>query len=388
LTAINKLTNAFLRTAPVGEHCDGAGLWFRKRNDGGGQWILRYSTKGRRKIIGLGGYPNITLKVARLKRDEYKSLLRDGVDPKFVRSQNLKSPQYTLEKYIHKVYEETIKYELKNNGETGRWLSPLKTHIFPTLGNLDIEQLTADDVVKCLRPIWHSKPDPANKALGRLSRTIDIADADDLKVDLALIKKAKIRLGRQVVTNDKHLRSMSYKDVPIFYKSLINNPSQTQLALRLLILTAARVGPLRYMELDEISGNIWTIPKEKMKGRQGQTKDFQIPLSDEALDVIEMAKPYSRNGFLFAGVKKGAVISDNTLGMYMRRAKTNATAGGFRATIRTWLEEVVQARFELSEAIMAHKVGSKVTRAYVRTDLFEQRADLMNIWAEYVTSAK
>ena len=181
---------------------------------------------------------------------------------------------------------------------------------------------------------------------------------------------------------------MSYKDVPIFYKSLINNPSQTQLALRLLILTAARVGPLRYMELDEISGNIWTIPKEKMKGRQGQTKDFQIPLSDEALDVIEMAKPFSRNGFLFAGVKKGTVISDNTLGMYMRRAKTNATAGGFRATIRTWLEEVVQARFELSEAIMAHKVGSKVTRAYVRTDLFEQRADLMNIWAEYVTSAK
>ena len=53
LTAINKLSNAFLRTAPVGEHCDGAGLWFRKRIDGGAQWILRYSTNGSRKIIGL-----------------------------------------------------------------------------------------------------------------------------------------------------------------------------------------------------------------------------------------------------------------------------------------------------------------------------------------------
>ena len=386
MTALNKLTNAFLLTAPVGEHCDGAGLWFRKRSDGGAQWILRYSTNGSRKIIGLGGYPNISLKVARVKRDEYRSMLRDGIDPKIVRSQTHKSPQYTLENYVNKVYEETIKHELKNKGETGRWLSPLKTHVFPTLGDVNIEHLKADDVVKCLRPIWHTKPDPAAKALGRLSRTIDIADADDLKVDLALIKKAKIRLGRQIQSNDKHLKSMSYKDLPSFYSSLIEDPTQTQLALRLLILTAARVGPLRYLELNEISKNIWTIPKEKMKGRQGQTQDFQIPLSSEALDVIEMAKPFAKNGFLFAGSKKGTVISDNTLGMYMRRAKTNATAGGFRATIRTWLEEVVQARFEVSEAIMAHKVGSKVTRAYVRTDLFDQRASLMNAWAKYVTS--
>ena len=72
----------------------------------------------------------------------------------------------------------------------------------------------------------------------------------------------------------------------------------------------------------------------------------------------------------------------------MRRANTNATAGGFRATIRTWLEEVMQARFELSEAVMAHKVGNSVTRAYIRTNLLEQRAELMDTWAKHVTTAQ
>lgn len=181
---------------------------------------------------------------------------------------------------------------------------------------------------------------------------------------------------------------MNYRDVPPFYASLLDDPSQTKLALRLLILTAARVGPLRHLELKEISGKIWTIPKEKMKGREGQTQDFQIPLSEEALKVIEAAKPLSKNGFLFAGEKEGAVISDNTLGMHMRRANTKATAGGFRATIRTWLEEVMQARFELSEAVMAHKVGNRVTRAYIRTNLLEQRSKLMDIWAKHVTSSQ
>ena len=388
MTAINKLSNAFIRTAKTGEHCDGAGLWFRKRTDGGGQWVLRYSYHGKRRIIGLGGYPSVTLKLAREKREKLKSLLRQGIDPKSLRKVEKSSPRYTLEIYVEKVYEETIKHELKNNGETGRWLSPLKTHVFPKIGAIDIESLTADDVVQCLKPIWHTKPDPAIKALGRISRTIDIAEADDLNVDLALIKKTKIRLGKQIQRKDKHLRSMNYRDVPRFYASLLDDPSQTKLALRLLILTAARVGPLRHLELKEISGKIWTIPKEKMKGREGQTQDFQIPLSEEALKVIEAAKPLSKNGFLFAGEKEGAVISDNTLGMHMRRANTKATAGGFRATIRTWLEEVMQARFELSEAVMAHKVGNRVTRAYIRTNLIEQRSELMDIWAKHVTSSQ
>ena len=389
LASINRLNNAALRSLEVGEHCDGGGLWFRRRSDGGGQWILRYSILGSRRIMGLGGYPNITLKEAREKRDAYKKLAREGVDPKVSRDDGLKNAKkhsFTFEQYTLKVYNETIRYGLKNRGNTGRWLSPLSTHVFPKIGKIGIEELSTDDVVNCLRPIWHTKPDPAAKAIGRISRVIDIAEADCFDVDLSLVKRAKVRLGKQIIERDRHLRSMQYSEIPAFYSTLIDNPSQTQLAIRLLILTAARVGPLRNIELKEINGSVWTIPKEKMKGQVGKTKDFKIPLSPEALDVIELCKPFEKQGFLFAGLKKGTVISDNTLGMYLRRSGLDATAGGFRATIRTWLAEVAQARFEICEEIMSHQIGNKIARSYIRTDLLTERAELMKKWAIYVTS--
>ena len=131
------------------------------------------------------------------------------------------------------------------------------------------------------------KADTARKALNRTNLVIRHAAALGLDVDIGLAEKTKLLLGktRHVV---KHIPSMPWQEAPAFYQTL-DDKSLPQLALRLLMLTGLRSNPVRHAHLDEIDGDIWTIPGEKMKGRKGKTSDFRAPLTPEALHVIKLA---------------------------------------------------------------------------------------------------
>ena len=127
---------------------------------------------------------------------------------------------------------------------------------------------------------------------------------------------------------------------------------------------------------------MWTIPGESMKGRRDATVDFRVPLSGEALAVIEQAKAFEREGFLFPSVRKG-VISDATMSRFMERRGMAARPHGFRSSLRTWLAEATDAPHEVAEAVLAHQTGSSVVRSYRRTDFIEQRRALMERWAAH-----
>lgn len=141
---------------------------------------------------------------------------------------------------------------------------------------------------------------------------------------------------------------------------------------------------MRFLHLDQIDGDVWTIPAEAMKGRKDTTEDFRVPLSAEALVVIEEAKAFERGGFVFPSVRKG-VISDATMSRLMERRGVEARPHGFRTSLRTWLAECTDARHEVAETVLAHTVGGAVERAYRRTDFLEQRRVLMDQWAGQVT---
>jgi integrase len=121
-----------------------------------------------------------------------------------------------------------------------------------------------------------------------------------------------------------------------------------------------------------------------MKGRRGQTTDFRVPLSTEAQHVIDLAMPFRRDGFLFPSVRKG-VISDATMSRLMERRGMDERPHGFRSSLRTWLAEATDAPHEIAEAILGHTTGTRVERAYRRTDYLEQRRALLERWADYVT---
>jgi len=380
----NRLSPAFLRKAPMGKYCDGAGLWLIVRDDGGAQWVLRVTVHGRRREMGLGGYPEIGLAKARDLADRWRAMAKEGRDPIKEREREIREARredIALSIITADAFE-ARKAELKGDGTAGRWLSPLTLHVLPKLGKVPVTDLDQRDIRDTLAPIWHTKADTARKAMNRLSIIMKHAAALGLDVDLQATEKAKALLGKTRHV-PKNIPAMVWADVPGFYASL-EEPTLTHLALRLLMLTGLRSTPLRTIRLDQIEGDVWTVPAEAMKGRKGATEAFRVPLSHEAQRIIDLARPHAHNGYLFPNTR-GGVISDMTLSRMMERRGLEARPHGFRTSLRTWLAEATDAPHEVAEAMLAHVVDGGVVRAYRRTDYLEQRRALAERWADHVT---
>ncbi|WGW04533.1 tyrosine-type recombinase/integrase [Tropicibacter oceani] len=387
MPARDRLSAAFVNSAPVGKHCDGQGLWLVKRPDHKGkcaQWMLRITIHGRRREMGLGGFPQVSLAQARELAKEWRGVARAGKDPVKERERQAREAaraDQTLRTVALEAFE-ARKAELKGDGKAGRWFSPLELHVLPKLGGVPVTELDQRDIRDTLAPLWHTKADTARKAMNRLNIVLKHGAALGLDVDLQATEKAKALLGKSR-HEAKNIPAMPWAEVPTFYATLTEQ-TPTHLAMRLLILTGVRSNPLRHLRLDQLDGDVWTIPGEAMKGRKGATSDFRVPLSREALAVIELARPFEREGYLFANVRKG-VLSDMTLSQHMKRAGQEARPHGFRSSLRDWLAEATNTPHEVAETILGHTTDSAVVRAYRRTDFLEQRRVLAERWADHVT---
>jgi len=369
---------------------DGAGLELIKRPTGSIAWIFRYTHCGKRKNMGLGSLDNVSLAMARDLAADAKALVARCVDPitdRQVAQRRQASKNSTVASIAASAFE-AHKASLKDDGKAGRWFSPVELHILPKIGGVDVAEIDQHQIEAAIRPIWHSKAATAKKAMDRLNICLKHAAALGVDVDLNAVAKARALLGQQRHTTKSH-PFVPFADVPALYADLVAKPGITTLAMRLLILTGSRAGPVRQIQIDEIDfdNRIWTIPAVKMKGSKNKTADFRIPLSDEAVAVIRSAMPLARHGNLFPGVTGKGVISDATMGKWMRtNTDTGAVPHGFRTSLRTWLAEETDASHEAAETVLAHLTGTSVARAYQRSDLLAIRRDLMQKWANYCRS--
>jgi integrase len=367
---------------------DGGGLLINKRAGGSAQFSFRYTLKGRTRELGLGGLGSMTLKRAREIASDYRANLAESIDPAETRDQAalpLKKIR-TVEEICNETFE-VIKPTLQDAG-ADKWFSQLKNHVIPKIGGRDIETITRHDVVAILEPLWGVQKDTPIKLCTRLQRCFEHASAHGLKVDLTAIENAKILLGPVIMASKPH-QSMPYNDVPEFYRSLASDSSTTALAMRFTILTALRSNSVRNARFEYINNaeQTITIPKIFMKARKGLNEDFTVPISDELANVIELCRERQRLGYLFYGSK--GLISDNTVGMYLRRRELPATAHGFRTTLRTWLAEnrAIPDRRDVFETMLAHKVsGNKIERTYNRALFIDERREYGKLWSNYVTS--
>ncbi|WP_342773621.1 tyrosine-type recombinase/integrase [Falsirhodobacter xinxiangensis] len=212
------------------------------------------------------------------------------------------------ERAMHLLHEvaadcfESRKADLKGDGVAGRWFSPLEIHVLPKLGKVPVAEIDQKDIRDCLAPIWHTKAATAAKAINRLGLCLKHAAALGLDVDLQVTDKARALLGRQR-HEAENIPALHWQDVPAFFASL-DDGTVTHLALRLLILTGVRSSPLRFLHESQIAGEVWTVPGEAMKGRKGTTADYRVPLTPEALEVLEAARRHARDGFLFPSVRR------------------------------------------------------------------------------------
>ena len=191
-------------------------------------------------------------------------------------------------------------------GLAGRWDTPLRLHILPVLGKMHVEEITQNEIKHAIAPIWFEKAETARKAMSRTGIVLRHAAAAGYDVDLQATEKAKALLGAQVYVVT-HVPSISWQDVPAFYASL-DAGRITHLALRLTILTACRSAEIRFINLNELNGDVWTIPATRTK----TGNEHRVPLSKEALTIISQAQVFRRDGYLFPNRNKG-MISDMTM---------------------------------------------------------------------------
>lgn len=382
--AENKLHATTIRNAGPGLLGDGGGLYLKKQSGGVGQWHYRYSFAGSRVEMGLGGWPAVSLSEARDLRNGYRTFLKTArKDPRGERDRQKREAEIargsTLSQIINDKFEAT-KAGLKGDANASRWRSPLDLHVSPALGHVPIADITQHDIAAVLKPIWKSKAVTARKCVNRLALAFDHAEAQGHPVSRQTVRAARNLLGEQG-HKETNIPAMPWAEVPTFYQSLGESP--VELALRLLILTAVRSRPVRFARSDQIDGKVWRIPAEQVKGRAGQTEEFEVPLSMEAQRVVQAAIAFSRDGFLFPGQRRG-VISDMSLSGYMKRRQLSARPHGFRSSFRTWAGEATEAPREIAEACLGHAVGSAVERAYQRGALLDRRRVVMDRWAGFV----
>ena len=375
MTAVHALTHMKVKSLGTGKHADGQGLWLVKSRKEVGKWILRIVVKGRRREMGLGRWPDISIAEARESAWEARRTLRQGLDPiEQRRQQRCRMERLTVAEAIQGCFE-ARQAQLKSNGKAGRWLSPLSNHVVPKIGGRPIEDIDQHVLKDVLQPIWHEKPDTARKAMNRMNLTLRHAAALGLDVDLQAVLKAQALLGKRR-HEVRHIPSLPYSETPAFYRWLRSKSTVSALALRFLILTAARTSEVRFAEFSEIKNNIWTIPSERTK----TGNEHRVPLSYEAHTVLDEARRSPEQKLLFPANRSRA-MSDATLSRFMEREGYEARPHGFRATFRTWVEETTDTPFEIKESALGHKVDGETVRAYQRSDRLEKRAELLEAWA-------
>lgn len=363
-----------------GRHSDGDGLLLFVRAPGQASWVARVQHNGKRRDYGIGSAKLYTLAEARDRAWEVRRALADGRDPRTLWKQAaplLRTFREAAEDYL------TAKASDAGDKRGKQRLAMLTAYAFPMLGRLQVQSIDADRIAECLRPIWTAKPETARQVRSLIVRTLRYARPDGALFVGTLGPAIADRLPAQ--PRKGNFDALPYQDVPAVMDRLEAKTGVSALALRLLVLSASRSGEIRGAKWDEIDLDraLWTIPAERMKMR----KPHRVPLSPQALAVLEQAKVIRRSDQIFPN-GKGEALSDMALTKALRDMGLTCTAHGFRSSFRDWAAEQTSAPGEVAEAALAHAVPSAVEAAYKRTDFFERRRELMDAWGRFVTGSE
>lgn len=380
---MGQLTDRTVRTAKPGRHIDGDGLMLEVQASGGRQWVLRYQLNGRRRDMGLGGYPEVSLAEARERAAAARKLARgQRLDPLVERK---RAKALTFKKAAEELIE-SKRAGWRNAKHAAQWTATLESYAYPKLGDLNVKAVDTAAVLDALRPIWSEEPETASRVRQRIEAVLDYATAKGARtgdnparwrghLDNLLPKPSKVK-------KVEHHAALDWREAPAFMAELAQREGTAARALAFAILTAARSGEVRGMRWHELDleASVWTVPADRIKAG----KEHRVPLTAAALALLGRAG--EPNALAFPSpTKSDAPLSDMTLTVVLRRmGRGNLTAHGFRSTFRDWAGETTAHAREVIEAALAHRLKDKAEAAYARGDLFTKRRKLMEDWAAHL----
>jgi integrase len=379
-----KLSAVFvMQVSQPGRYHDGGGLYLQVRSASEKSWLFRF----RRNWMGLGPLRDVSLAEARAAAAKCRKMLLAGIDPlEARRSEKMKakldSVSGTTFRQCAERYIASHQAAWKNPKHRQQWSNTLVAYAYPVFGEISVGAVDTGLVIKALEPIWTTKPETASRLRGRIESVLDWAKARGYRqgenparwrghIDHLLPPRRKVRAVN-------HHAALPYAEMHDFMHELRRREGIAARALEFVILTAVRTGEAIGARWDEIAGDVWTIPAERMKSG----REHRVPLSDAALELLA-ALP--REGdYLFGGARPNTHLSNMALLAVLRRLdRADLTTHGFRSTFRDWVAERTNYPRDIAEAALAHAISDKTEAAYRRGDALDKRRRLMAEWARY-----
>jgi integrase len=362
------------------------GLNLQVKSGGGKYWTYRYSQDGKRVDLSLGAYPDVSLKEARERAVRARANLIDGapLTPRKAKT----TPETRLDCPRFREFAaqciESKSAEWRNDKHTAQWRSTIDQYANPVLGNMPIDRIETDDVLRVLNPLWRQKTETASRVRGRIEWILAVAITKKLRpapnpaawrghLETILPKPKKIKPVR-------HHAALPYDQIPALIRRLHDTDSPVALALEFLILNASRTSEVTGATRREVSKDgLWVIPASRMKA----AKEHRVPLGRRSMEIIQTAT-YLGNDSQFIFSVEGKPLSNMAMAMLLRRlGNLQATIHGFRSAFRTWVAEETEHSNEVAEMALAHTIGNKVEAAYRRGDLLARRREMMRDWENY-----
>ena len=373
-----------------GRHSDGGGLYLVVDKGGAKRWVFLFRWDKRLKEMGLGGVNAVPLSKARELAAGCRAQLAAGLNP--IAGRRAAKAEIPTFGAFADAFVATKEVEWRNAKHKYQWRMTLTTYVKPLRAKL-VSEITTEDVLSTLKPLWTTKSETASRLRGRIEAVLDAARVAGHRtsenparwrghLDKLLPRPRKLSRG--------HHAAMPYGEAPAFVARLRERDAVAARALEFMILTAARSGEvlgMTWAELDLVA-KLWVVPGARMKAG----REHRVPLSDQALKIIEKVAPLrdgdNSDAKVFPGHRRGRPLSNTATEMLLRRMEANVTTHGFRSSFRDWAGDLTHFPREVAEAALAHTVGDETERAYRRGDALAKRRELMDAWADYLDGAQ
>jgi integrase len=372
----------------TGRHSDGGGLYLAIDRDGPTlrrRWLFLFNWNGKRREMGLGGYPGVSLLDARRARDEAERMVREGRDPIEARRA---AEQGAAEKVtfgqVADEYFEAKKGEYRN--EKYREMVRLAlTRTAAPLRQMAAADIDTEAVLDALKPVWEATPETGKRFREKIEAVLDVATAKGLRQGENPARwkgHLECLLPRRQKVEKAHHAAMDYRELPAFMEKLRGEDVIAAKALEFCILTAARSGEVygaTWAEIDT-GEKVWTIPPRRMKSGRGH----RVPLSGRAVKILEELATARTSEFVFPSPRGNRPLSHVAMAKVMDRlGASDATVHGMRSAFRDWCGHETHFPREIAEQALAHRLGDAAELAYKRGDFLEKRREMMEAWASW-----
>lgn len=385
------------------------GLHLRVNDAGGRSWILRAVVKGKRRDIGLGGFPDVSLASAREAARTAREKIRSGIDPVEERAEERKrlaaehKQGLTVAEAVEKFLTSGKLDTLTNAKHQAQWRSTLETHATPIIGSKPLLEVDVNDIKAVLDPIWLTKHETATRIRARLEAVFSWTKVSGFHAgDNPAIWKGNLKELMPAINKDtvkENHPAIALGDAAAWFAALKTRTGLAARAMEFLTLTAARSQEIRLATWDEIhfDQKLWIVPAAHMKKR----REHRIPLTPAMTALLVSLPRMAGTDLIFPSTRSGP-MSDMTLSAVMKRMHAKeidagrkgwfdpvlnrpAVPHGLRSTFRDWVAEKTDYPGDLAEIALAHKVGNAVEQAYRRGDMVAKRRQMMMDWGAFLS---